>query len=77
MIQALRRAFVPNKVVLFRPDTNEATTLTSIAPFTANQKTLGGKATAYVCRNYTCKAPTTRIAEMLAALRPELARLDR
>ena len=32
------------------------------------EKSIDGKATAYVCQNYACKAPTTDIKEMLKSL---------
>jgi uncharacterized protein YyaL (SSP411 family) len=59
---AMRRAvftrFVPNKVVMHRPKGN-APPITAIAPFTKDQRPLGGKTTAYVCTNYLCRLPTT------------------
>jgi uncharacterized protein YyaL (SSP411 family) len=61
-VSALRRAvfakFVPNKVVLRAP------AVAKIAPFTAEQKSLGGRATAYVCTNFLCKLPTTDAAKI-------------
>jgi len=63
-ITALRRAiftkFVPNKVVLG---------VSKFAPFTAAQKPIGGRATAYVCTNYLCKLPTTNANKMTEMLR--------
>ena len=64
---ALRREifsrFVPNKVVLHRP-AGDAPPITKIAAFTAEQRPLGGKPTAYVCTNYMCKLPTTDPAKL-------------
>jgi uncharacterized protein YyaL (SSP411 family) len=68
MVDALRRSFVPNKVVLFRPSEGDASDLFRLAPFTRNQEPLEGRATAYVCVEYACKRPTTDIAEMLELL---------
>ena len=68
MLQALRGGFVPNKVVLFRPSGQEAPPITRIAGFTKNQKSVDGKATAYVCLNYACKLPTTDPQAMLRNL---------
>ncbi len=70
MLRALAVHFIPNKAVLFRPD-DDATDppITSIAEYTQYQKALDGKATAYVCRNYACEAPTTEIAVMLDSLK--------
>lgn len=70
MLNALRRNFIPNKVVLFRPADQEAPGITRIAEFTQNQSSIDGKATAYVCLNYSCKMPTTDIKKMLELLKP-------
>jgi len=64
MIAALRKGFRPNQVILLRTPENAAT-LAKLAPFTEAQSSLGGKATAYVCREFACKAPTTDLAEMM------------
>ena len=70
MLSALRKEFVPNKVVVFRPD-GEAPPITRLAEYTAAQTSRDGKATAYVCLNYACRLPTTDVDEMLASLRTE------
>ena len=67
MLSALRSRYLPNAVVIFRPE-GEASAITRLAPYTATQHTLGGKATAYVCRNFVCNRPTTDIGKMLALL---------
>jgi len=68
MLSVLRASFIPNKVVLFRPDGESAPAITRLAEFTENQTSLGGKATAYVCLDYACKAPTTDIRAMMKSL---------
>ena len=67
MIRALRKPYLPNKVVLLRPPGN-APDIIEIAPFTRFQRPVGDEATAYVCQNYVCTRPTTDIAEMLRSL---------
>lgn len=67
MISALKNTFIPNKVVIFRPD-EEPGEITSLAPFTKDLTTINGKATAYVCRNYSCNLPTTDAQTMLDQL---------
>ncbi|MGZ5440561.1 MAG: thioredoxin domain-containing protein [Thermoanaerobaculia bacterium] len=68
-VSAMRRAvfapFVPNKVVVHRP--SGASRITQIAPYTEEQRAIGGKATAYVCTNYACKLPTTDPASVWGA----------
>jgi uncharacterized protein YyaL (SSP411 family) len=65
-VSVMRRAvfapFVPNKVVVHRPP--GAAPITRIAPYTEAQRAIGEKATAYVCRNYACKLPTTDPAKV-------------
>jgi len=68
MIKAIRRQFVPNKVVLLRQTEKEEPDIIRIAEFTKSQLSLEGKATAYVCLNYVCKLPTTDISKMLEFL---------
>ena len=71
MFAALHREFLPNKVVVFRPQQaagEEAPLITRLAAYTKAQTALDGKPTAYVCENYTCQAPTTDIAVMLEYL---------
>ncbi len=63
MLRALRSEFAPNKVVLFRPD-GVAPKITQLAAFTEYQTPVGGRATAYVCRNYMCESPTTDVEAM-------------
>lgn len=68
MIKAIRTRFIPNKVVIFRPDDKKIPDITMVAKFTENQTSLDGKSTAYVCLNYSCNLPTTDINEMLGLL---------
>ncbi len=69
MLTALQQEYFPNKVTLFRPTEKESPAIADIAEFTKTQKSLNGKATAYVCKNYACNAPTTEIDEMLGQLK--------
>ena len=70
MLVALGKPFLPEKVALFRPaDLEAAAEVTRIAPFTLPMAAKNGRATAYVCREFACKLPTTRIDQMLENLR--------
>ncbi|MBI5568670.1 MAG: thioredoxin domain-containing protein [Desulfomonile tiedjei] len=68
MVRELRTPFVPNKVVVFRSTEEPAPTITGIAPYTRDQLSLDGKATAYVCVEYQCGVPTSDPDKMLASL---------
>jgi uncharacterized protein YyaL (SSP411 family) len=65
MVKALRRQFLPHKVVLFRPSEEVSPEIARVAGFTRALTSLYSKATAYVCRNYTCGMPTTDVETML------------
>jgi hypothetical protein len=68
MARALRRAFLPNKVLIYRPTDINNPPINVVAKYTVGQVAIDGKATAYVCQNYACDAPTTDIAVMLRSL---------
>ncbi len=68
MLRALRREFIPNKIVLFRPSEQESPDIGRISELIKNKESLNNKATAYVCSDYACKSPTTDISEMLSML---------
>ena len=67
MMAALRRQFVPNKVVIFRPQ-GDLPEISRLAQFTRDQVSINGKATAYVCLNYNCRLPVTDPEQMLELL---------
>ncbi len=69
MLDALRGEFEPRSVVLFKPSNEEAPAIEKIAPWTRDLRAKGGKATAYVCANFTCEMPTTDPAKMAELLR--------
>lgn len=68
MLRAVRRTFLPNKVLVFRPSGEEAPAIARLAPYTAAQRAIEGRATAYACRGGACERPTTEPAELLALL---------
>ena len=68
MLKTLREKFVPNKVVLLLPSEEESPEIVHLAEFTKNLKSIGGKATAYVCQKYNCKFPTTDTKKILEFL---------
>ena len=66
-VEEIYSRYLPNKVVAAAEpgDTQAAAAIKLLA-----DKTLvDGKATAYVCRNYTCLAPATSAQELAAAPR--------
>jgi uncharacterized protein YyaL (SSP411 family) len=73
MMRALDSRFDPSKVVLLREEST-AGALAAVAPFTASQPMVEGRATAYVCVGHACALPTTDPREMLDIIREKLAR---
>ncbi|MCL7476517.1 MAG: thioredoxin domain-containing protein, partial [ANME-2 cluster archaeon] len=69
MLETLRHAFIPNKVVIFHPTDEDSPDITNIAGFVGNLKSIEGKATAFVCQNYACKLPTNNKEKMLELLK--------
>jgi hypothetical protein len=65
MLEALRSRFFPNKVTLFRPADRKSPHVDKLAEYIKYQQSLDGKATAYVCMNFACKEPTTKVDKML------------
>jgi hypothetical protein len=65
MIQEVYGRFLPNKVVGLHFTTGKnAKRIEALSPFMENQKSMDGKTTAYVCKNYVCDFPTTDSAKL-------------
>lgn len=68
MLKAVSKPFAPNKIVLLHPTEKKEADIVRIAAFIKNQLKVGGRATAYICHNYSCRQPTTDINKMLELL---------
>jgi uncharacterized protein YyaL (SSP411 family) len=68
MLIALRKEYVPNKVVILRPNEEKSPEILNISEFTKDQLTIDNKATVYVCVNYACNFPTTDVNKMIELL---------
>jgi uncharacterized protein YyaL (SSP411 family) len=68
MLRAVWKPYVPNKVVAGRDPSDEVAA--ALVPLLESRPQVGGRPTAYICRNYICEAPTTDPDEV----RSELAR---
>ncbi len=68
LLSALRKEFIPSKVVIFRP-TEESPEIINLANYTRNMSNIEEKATAYVCKNFNCKLPTNDAGKMLKLLK--------
>lgn len=68
MISALRKSFIPNKAIILRPTEDLSSSIDSLSEFVRGYPAVNDRATAYVCLNNACKAPTTDPSEMLKLL---------
>ncbi|KCZ71535.1 thioredoxin domain-containing protein [Candidatus Methanoperedens nitroreducens] len=68
MLAALRQEFIPDKIVVFRPGEIELPEIIRLVEYTRYLSSTDGRATAYVCQNYSCKLPTTDTGKMLELL---------
>ncbi|MBI3991063.1 MAG: thioredoxin domain-containing protein [Candidatus Omnitrophica bacterium] len=65
MINRIYKYFIPDKIVIFRPSSEEkAKDITSIVPFLKGLIPIEGKSTAYICENYACNLPVNSIEKM-------------
>ncbi len=68
LLQAIRRRFDPNKVVLLVHSEEVREALSRNVPAIAGMRPVDGKAAAYVCEDFTCKLPVTepeQLSELL------------
>ncbi len=63
VISYIHANFLPNKIVLLNDDENKED-ISIIAPYTAEQKSINGRTTVYICKNYVCNMPVTSLNEL-------------
>ncbi len=68
MFREAQQRFLPNKVLLFRPDGSTGEKLAQLCPFVQSMHSMGGKAAAYVCEGFRCQTPITEIKDLVSAL---------
>ena len=64
MLETVRKNFLPNAVIIFVPDGQDREALTAMLPYIKDYKPVNDRATAYVCKNFSCQAPTNDIDEL-------------
>ncbi len=69
MINAIRRRFLPNKVLLVRPQGSEVSRIVALSPFVKRMVPINDQPTAYVCEQYACKTPTTDVDRLESMLK--------
>jgi uncharacterized protein YyaL (SSP411 family) len=68
LTRALYTRFVPSKIVLAAQSPEAREQLAAWIPPIAEMRAVENRATAYVCRNYTCQLPVTGTDEFLGLL---------
>lgn len=68
MIQKLRSLYSPRTITIVRQNDKSKDPVEQYAPFLDEYGGHNDRATAYVCQNYRCEAPTTDPDEMVSAL---------
>jgi uncharacterized protein YyaL (SSP411 family) len=63
MVSLVHKSFLPQAVVLFNDGSKKEQALIKMAPYVEGQKPIDGKATAYICQNYSCQTPTGNVDE--------------
>ena len=69
MIAVLHRRFVPNKVLLFRPEGEAGERLIALSPFVEGMIPVDKKPAVYLCEGYTCRTPLTDLSALESALK--------
>ncbi len=64
-LESIHSRFVPSKVLALASDEED---VSDFIPLLEGKTQIDGKATIYVCENYTCKAPTTDLEELAGLL---------
>ena len=72
MLAALAASYTPAMVGLLVAPGDHQSRMAALLPFVGNMTMLDGQATAYVCKDFTCDAPTTDIAVLVEAINPRL-----
>ncbi len=69
MTALIHQTFQPNKAFLFRAEDDTGKKLGVLCPFVEGMKSIGRKATVYLCEGYSCKTPLTDLAALREALK--------
>jgi len=63
MVKAIRSRYLPNTVVALVPAAGPSALMKKLIPMTDQRPQVDKKSTAFVCENYSCKAPTNNLAK--------------
>ena len=71
MLRAAHESFIPNRIILLADAGGGQAFLGKHLEFIQDVKPVGGNATAYVCENYVCHAPTPDLSKLASLLVPK------
>ena len=71
MFKTIQRKFLPNKILLHRPEGAKNHGIFSLAPFLQNMVPIDHKPTVYICKQYACQKPITDMDELIESLTKE------
>ncbi|OPH47169.1 hypothetical protein BC351_11740 [Paenibacillus ferrarius] len=64
MLRAVRRQYLPNALLILHPPGPAGEEVRKLIPLVQDKLPLGGQATAYVCQNFACQAPTQELEDL-------------
>jgi uncharacterized protein YyaL (SSP411 family) len=65
MLRAVQQKFLPNTILVLNPSgSSEGDAISLTMPITEGKTPLGGRATAYICENFSCHSPTNDLEEL-------------
>jgi uncharacterized protein len=68
LVDAVHARFLPNRIVLLVDSPESRKALAEGIPAVESMEKVGGRAAAYVCRNYTCQLPVSEASELAELL---------
>jgi len=68
MVKTVHQKFLPNKVLLLRPDGVEGKRLATLSPFVEAMLSEDHQPRVYVCEQYACNRPITNVGQLESAL---------
>ena len=68
MIAAVHKRFLPNKVLLFRPQGLEGKRIVGLSPFMEPMAPMNQQPTVFLCEQYACQTPITDLDQLNSAL---------
>ncbi|UCE43381.1 MAG: thioredoxin domain-containing protein [Candidatus Aminicenantes bacterium] len=69
LLKAIHSRFIPNRVIAFLdPSSPDARELAKKIPLLSGREIINGKATVYVCENFTCQLPVTSPEDLINKL---------